>query len=427
MDITVPGSVNLNSRMNQRDVVDTAFLPPWMYHYPKFLRESPLEIDVRNDIKELSSIDSLRPALTTVEKDPTFDTLGVAIPFKPAVIDSGTKKRTSTKDSLGMRPIRINGYYDRSKFWERLVEPRTSNQAKKRLIELSSLDKESVLISWLTAPEEERSHFMEFFRRHEATENFFGERAHWQGNIWETELHLGYYRWPKQDERGTSTTLRGFELIPVAMSFRFVGDLRDRFWTCYFFSSTSNKFKGLADERYPGDKKDEAYSDKLCQRKLLELVYVVNALSEIRQSIGEITTKFEKELDETLNPQNDGFQFAHDHSSRPLKAAMDTLDSVSEKLTSSISIIEQWEKREDTRGIRSRWSLKDQNRYGARIGQLTRECESNVHQLRMQQSRLSEQKRAAEQRYGDLVSLRPATHCSEHLRAPCSPKQVPGA
>lgn len=415
------------SSSNQKDVYDTAFLPDWMYHYPNFIHKRQLSIDVENAIKQLDSYSSLQPAITKWNKSRRFDIEGDRqIPFEPAIFDSGTKRRPSALDTSTERKITRRSYFDREEFWKRLLGPRLPEQAKKRLIELSSLDKQSLLICWLTAAEPERPFFMDFLRRHESSENMFGERASWQGNIWETELHLGFYQvvvQRKSDDDLTifqdvpgqqsqtkvlspSAILQGHEMRPVSLSFRFVGDLRDRFWTCHFLSSVTRGFRGLVDESAKSSESPEKmYAEKQGQRKLLELVYVERALNEVRGSIDKIIATFETELQETLDPHRESFEFIHDHASRPLKA-MNLLSSVSQQLDLSISAIEQWEKREDSRGLRSRWSCKDQERYGEKLRELTQKCKSNVQQLRSQQSRLRDQRRAAEQRHSDLVSYR---------------------
>jgi len=317
---------------------------------------------------------------------------------------------------------------------------RTPEQARRSLVELSSLDKERVLICWLAAPKQERPLLMEFFRRHESSENFFAKRAHWEGNIWETELQLGFYQMVTHEDEdefvplegsqaplsnpkipSLFATLQGHEVRRVAMSFRFVGDLRDRLWTCHFFCSATQGFQGLVDEYWKtAGSKEGIYEEKQCQRKLLELVYVERALSEVRRSIESILAAFEKELDESLDPQSESFEFIHDHSSRPLKATT-LLGDVSQQLESSISAIEQWEKREDLRGLRSRWSLKDQERHGEKLRKLTPRCKFNVQQWRVQQSRLKEQRRAADQRHSDLVSYK---QLQEARRSTCSAADV---
>ena len=420
--IAMPRSVNPFSRSSQGNVVETAFLPEWMYHYPDFIHKDQLSIDVEKEIKQLESIVSLKSATGTWRDSHGFNTEdNWRIRFEPAIADSGTKSRTSDGDISASRQMSIEDYYDRDDFWARMLKPRLPDQAKKRLIELSSLDHESVLICYLTAPKREKPNFIEFFRRHETSENSFGERAHWQGNIWETEFHLAFHQCVTVDQnvasgvsedfRGSNkkgfngtATLQGHEVKPVALSFRFVGDLRDRYWTCHFLSSASHGFKGFVDQHftYP-DSMEKVYGEKLGQRKLLELFFVEQILSEVQQNIDRILSAFRKELDETLDPHSDNSEYVLDYSSRSLNAR-NLLGAVSQQLDSSISAIEQWEKREDNRNFRSRWSPKDKKRYGEKLGESSLRCKSKVQQLRMQQSRLKEQRRAAEQRHNELVS-----------------------
>lgn len=421
----MPRVVNPSSRMNQKNVVDTGFLPDWMYHYPDFIHEKEFEIDVRRKLQQLSSVKSLDPAITRLKDSENFNT-GVywKIPFQPGVVDSGIKKRISPNQILAEREFSMHIYYNRRDFWERLLRPRTAEIAKKRLVELSSQDKESVLICWLTTSEEENPFFLEYFRRHESSESFFGERAHWEGNVWETEFHLGFHELlsaesshESTDEDSQSQSSDGqiysqpvssdrHKIKPVALSFRFVGDLRDRFWTCHFFSSVTDGFSGFIEEHDPSEG-DKLHAEKQGQRKVLELAYVDKAFGEMRRSIDKILAAFEKDLDapEAKDPANESFVFIHDYSSLYLEIG-GKLRNVSQQLDASLSTIEQWEKREETRGLRSRWSHKDEQRHGGKLRDLAIKCKFTVQQLRVQQGRLREQRRIADQRHSNLVSYK---------------------
>lgn len=419
----MPGAVNPSSRMNQANVVDTDFLPDWMYHYPDFIHKKKLEIDVRGKLQQLSSVKSLDPAITRWKASENFNTgESWKIPIDPSVVDSGIKKPISPNQTLAEREISINDYYDRRDFWEELLQPRTLEKAKKRLVELSSQDKESVLICWLTTSEEEKSFFLEYFRRHESSESFFGERAHWQGNVWETEFHLGFHKLLSAESNDESTensqspdghiysqpvSSDRYQIKPVALSFRFVGDLRDQFWTCHFFSSVTDGFNGFIDEYSSKGTRNKLHAEKQGQRKVLEIAYVEKALGEMRRSIDRILAAFEKDLDapEAKDPANESFVFIHDYSSLYLEIG-GKLRNVSQQLDASLSTIEQWEKREETRGLRSRWSHKDEQRYGGKLRDLAIKCKFTVQQLRVQQGRLREQERIADQRHSNLVSYK---------------------
>ena len=422
--------------MNQTNVVDTDFLPDWMYHYPDFIHKKKLEIDVGEKLHQLSSVKSLALTITQWNTSRNFNTGKYwTIPFEPGVVDSGIKKRIGPNQTLAEREISISDYYYRNEFWERLLQPRTPAKAKKRVVELSSQDKESVLICWLSASEEEKPLFLEFFRRHESSESFFGERAHWQGNVWETEFHLGFHELltveiedDSDDDSRSAESLdkdsgrqhshrqtsnqpfapNPHEIKPVALGFRFVGDLRDRFWTCHFFSSVTDGFSGIIHEHYRfGSTRDKLHAERQGQRKVLELTYVEKALGELRRSIDKILAAFEKDLEapESKDPANESFVFIHDYSSLYMEIG-GKLRNVSQQLDASLSTIEQWERREEARGLRSRWSQKDEERHGGKLRDLTMKCKFTVQQLRVQQGRLREQRRIADQRHNNLVSYK---------------------
>ena len=289
-------------------------MPDWMYYYPDFIHKKSLNVDIQAELEILTSFRGLESAIATWKESEGFHIGTVyTIPFKPKVFDSGVKTRSNDKDSSFERHINTGDYYDRDRFWQRLLEARSPEQAKKRLIEISSYDEGSVLACWLSAPNSERPLLMEFFRRHDLSESFFGERGHPLGNIWDTELHLGFYQlldhrysepssWYNAHNSGQvlslSGALHGCKIVPVAMSFRFTGDLRDRFWTCNFLSSVLRGFRSLIDE-HSYESEDKFYSDKQGQRKILEMVYVERALSEMKKSTDDILVAFKTELDRT--------------------------------------------------------------------------------------------------------------------------------
>lgn len=84
-------------------------------------------------------------------------------PFIIDVVDYGTKKRINPSQALPERQTNISNYYDRELFWEELLEPRTPEKAKKRLVELPSQDKLSVLICWLITSKKGKASFFTVF------------------------------------------------------------------------------------------------------------------------------------------------------------------------------------------------------------------------------------------------------------------------
>ena len=243
----MPASIAPQTRMIQKDVHDTGFLPDWMYYYPDFIHKEAWNINIGTRIAGLDSA-NLGSAVKTWQTLERFHALDAwEMPFHPSIIDAGVKKRKDTYDETHERQLTMMEYYDRDDFLAQLVKPRTVEFAKKRVVELSSYDAESMLICWLASSENEQPLFMDFIDRHKSSDSFFGERTSGIGNMWDTELHLGFHQvisksaslprrkssdgeLPNQQLSNLSNTLPGRDIVPVAVSFRFIGDLRDRFW-----------------------------------------------------------------------------------------------------------------------------------------------------------------------------------------------------
>ena len=151
------GVVSTFSRVNQKNVYDTGFLPDWMYHYPTFIHEQPLVISAKQDLKQLSSIEGLKSAVDRYKASQDFkrrDDLRTSYP--PATVDSGVPRRTNPEDAFPERQLSTRKYNDSASFWTQLLKPRTPDKSKKRLIEISSRDKVSALMCWLSSPQQEK-------------------------------------------------------------------------------------------------------------------------------------------------------------------------------------------------------------------------------------------------------------------------------
>lgn len=430
--IVMPQQVGSSLESGRETVIDSVFLPDWMYHYPEYIHEKPLQINVEADLEQVESLPGLTTAVDKWRDQKIFSLLRWdKQPFFPThIADAGAKESVASRahGKSAKRQIAINYQWSAKRTFERLVKPRNFDQAKKRLIEFASHDQENTLICWLTAPEQERPLLLEFIRRHGSSTCLFGERVDWKGNIWETEIHLGFYQ--LVDENGNkrfpphfdypsrlrrvrkmpnlSNTPDPREITLVSTSLRFVGDLRDRSWTCHFLSSIARDdgFTSLADESTErGQRKEEFYSETMGQRKLLELTYVQKILFEMGESSNGILEAFQSELDvpDTRDPQRESYEFVHNYSRLHLKAG-EILRDILTQLDLALQAIEQWERREDTRPVRSRWSRKDEDRYGQNLIALSRRCRTSIQNLRMQKNRLEEQQKSAEQRHNNLVS-----------------------
>ncbi|KAL8907813.1 MAG: hypothetical protein Q9171_005701 [Xanthocarpia ochracea] len=427
--------LSTSSNSASKYIVDTNTLPDWMYLNPH-LHEQPLAIDMETDFEGVGGSDGFRTALDRWRSSKAFSNSYEDVVFGPHVADSGTKRSLWSAGDSVRRRMDIGWYYTAKEFYDYLVGPRRFEDAKKRLVEFTSHKHEAALICWLVAPEQEKPLFQEFLRRHGSSENFFGERVDGEGNIWETELHLGFYqllpverkkRFPPPHldyhSQQLSRKMPGFSLFdqitPTSLSLRFVGDLRDRSWTCHFLSSVARDrgFTGLIDEYYisPIDTYTTFYAEKIGQRKVLELTYVERFLIEMVQSCDDILDRFKTELEipETRDPQSESYEFI-DNLSRLNSKAGDILGDVFKQLELAVTTMESWEKREDSKredskredhkDLRSRWSKKDESRHGQRLRVLGRKCKAGIRLLRSRMDSLGEQGELTRQRHTDLMN-----------------------
>lgn len=143
-----------------------------------------------------------------------------------------------------------------------LGKTRDVQRAKKRLVWLPKADRETTLVCYLASPPGERDEISAFFDRHASYDKYFSDGTAASLNEWETELHLSFYRLAgltalsdfegeagipnfsyivarpqgTQETRGyreeSSGTVMG--LTRATMSFWFIGDFFDRYWTCHF-------------------------------------------------------------------------------------------------------------------------------------------------------------------------------------------------
>ncbi|KAL9046892.1 MAG: hypothetical protein Q9214_000396 [Letrouitia sp. 1 TL-2023] len=391
----------------------------------------------------------LEPALEQLKGKTDLDDVSYRdLPFRPVVVDSGVKRSSEPHSSHTRRRGARKRHFSPKDLWTHLTQPRLIQVAKKRRIEISSQDRISALLCLLVSPQEERLDFSEFLGRHESSDSFFGECVDWKMNIWQTELHLAFYRLIDAEGKDRTTligsnfggalrtrnipsllgALHARKIAPVVSSFRFVGDLRDRIWTCTFISSatSSDGFEGFShagEWRHDWETISAEEQAQWRQRRLLELSYVEKKLIDMSLSIGSILDVFQRELDvpESRNPQSESFEFIYNYSTLYLKSG-EILRDVWQRVESSVQTVELWERREEIRGLRSRWSSKDEERYGKGVKDLTQKCKARLQEIRVQHKRLDEQRTFADQRHSNLVSYmqlreaRSSTRSAEDVR-----------
>ncbi|KAL8989513.1 MAG: hypothetical protein Q9177_001614 [Variospora cf. flavescens] len=428
----MPQKVGTSQRFSKARILDAEFLPNWIYHFPDYIRHQALNLKIEKGIVHINNISgALNRAAIKWTKFNRFDgdsnDFERRFRFRPHVADAG-RKNTVQSYRTG-RYVAVDPFISATRLYNRLLKPRTFEQGKKRLIELPSHNLDTALICWLTVPPEEKPFFEDSVNRHSISECFFGERVDWRGNVWESEFHLGFFQMlPDQVGDGfpshvdDSPELRRTQEIPslqgtsgnrklglVAASLRFVGDLRDRLWTCHFYSSISRErgYTGILDRFWysEGANKEELYSDTIGQRRILELSYIRGILKEMEESSEGIIEVIQDILgvSEAQDVQNQSYEFIRDYSQAYLTTG-EILRNVLRQFNTALGVIGDWEGREESRGIQSRWSDKDEKRYGEKLKDLSRRCKVSVQHLRTQKIRFEEQLLRAEQRHNNLLT-----------------------
>ena len=442
------------SRINTSNIVDDAtFLPDWMYHYPDFIHKETLDINMDSELSVLEPSEVLQPAVARWKKARGVrDEEVYGRGNQPQIVDLGIKRPGGlTTDDAPMsvdRKVNVERLHTSNDALEYFAKPRTPELGKKRLIELPYCSADSALACWLSASRLEKPFLLEFFRRHTVAHNYFGERAHQLGNIWETEFHLAFYQFVdsrdvyQKDSRQLQGRPRLRELptlsatdprrrfTAAAIGFRFVGDLRDRFWTCHFVARNyrGDGFTNVVDDKrsnwgYRYTQEERFLNEKLHQRRVLEATYIDRATWEMKVSVGDILDFMNKELrtHDTRDPQNESFELIYNRSRLYFRAA-ELLRDMSQRQEIAINTITEWENREETWGVRSRWSRKDEERFGEKIRELNRQIRINVQQLKAQRNRVQDQLRFAEHRHTDLIGYmqlreaRTSTRSAEDVR-----------
>ncbi|KAM0254885.1 hypothetical protein ACHAQJ_006322 [Trichoderma viride] len=298
---------------------------------------------------------------------------------------------------------------------------RTPTRAKKRFFHFSSLTLTTALTCYIASSEKEA--ISGFFDRHASYDRYFFEETTAALNKWVTELHLPFYRVTKKEIYSTAYTniaqglaFPGGEskedskwVSRTTMSFRFDGDLFDRFWTCYFIEY--NQWKMRKETRIGSDIIEIArktingasQKDSWRQRKILELVLLDmmldqmleaanDILEEVRRRIEEhlklVSEKrpdIDKDISAFLNRFNlidklDNKTFLHlSHLWHELQRI---LQVVKDELNENLKTIKLWTDRGKEKGRdKPRWTPNDERKYRRAITKLQTSNGNKVHKL----------------------------------------------
>lgn len=247
-------------------------------------------------------------------------------------------------------------------------------KSKRRLLYFAHATEEAASICYATTEESDQCNMLDFFERHSQYAKLSIDKCSMLDNSWETEFHLSYYQLLGRSEKPwlgippfESEPFpggRGKQIARVSTSFRFKGDLFDRFWTCHWLEYVHAGSNSIYERPHIrlSSKKDR-------QRKVLEQVFVAEILTSLTDSIGDILKEIEHCLGidsgsfSTSIPSNAAYSFwsALWQEFEPL------LRKLEEDLAMTQGTFKQWVEREERRVDRPRWTRGDERKYGASI------------------------------------------------------------
>lgn len=208
-------------------------------------------------------------------------------------------------------------------------------------------------------------------------------------NLWETEFHMSFYQLLEKSQKLWSGIppfesksfpgAQGKDLARASISFRFKGDIFDRFWTCHWLEYIH--VGSVPIDQRPHiilrEKKDH-------QRKVLEQLFIADILTSLTNSTREILKEINRCLNiksgsfSISNPGKDEYSYWRDlwQDFEPL------LWTLEEDLANAHTTFKEWEEREKERGLgKPRWTQGDERKFGASIRAIRRENKNRMKKL----------------------------------------------
>ena len=247
--------------------------------------------------------------------------------------------------------------------------------------------------------------------------------------MWSTELHLGFlqlvkiggppppeesdfdrYAGVKDDDvlngrqRKFPYSIKGaqFDIFKASLSYRFSGDMGDKFWSGYLMIYLPGASKilppGGSDAAWDEVEKWFESATKNDQRKILEPYLVEKMTSELFQSTHGILKPIEDWLDPEMDVSKDqtvtkdltsskvddkDFDVQYNRSAMCLE--LEATLRVLQRLTkSNVTVLDQWSKRESTRHYKPRWSEKDEMKFRKLVDHQKRRAERSISAVKEQ-------------------------------------------
>lgn len=308
-----------------------------------------------------------------------------------AVLDREKKKNLGRGHKYDEDMEEREVLHDHCEMLEYLGRPRSVRNAKKRLIGLRAADLKMAFVNWFVSPERERQPISKFLDRHARCDKGVWYRTSLVFNEWQTELHLSFYllvEGPVEGGIDLLSTSNRQSLIPfpgkgkqdirrASMSFRFDGDFFDRYWTCHVVQSIPVSNNTTNEDVLLGLEEADLIKQRW-QRKVLELYFLNRILDNIVRASKCFPSQVRKELPiqgyENKSLAMENLLEIEETDSTSMKKWQEferILQLVEEDLSSVLSTVQKWNRRESERGNeRPRWTQSDENKYRTIINKL---------------------------------------------------------
>ncbi|CAZ82307.1 unnamed protein product [Tuber melanosporum] len=236
-------------------------------------------------------------------------------------------------------------------------------------------------------------------------------------NLWITEFNINFITAPSRADAESPPLPNYFPrrrakflsmnnvapariMAEAAMGFRIIGDLHDRYWTCYVFYDFGNpelKSDARTQVRQGG------YGNSPSQRKCLEGFLVCQALDLVLSETKTILDTITKSMGEDKKSQalfnlllteddlrGENYFKTMNKNSVFYPWLLEVCGALQDKCSKSRRVAEQWLSAEKTREYQPRWSEKDQKIFGEEVAQNRADVEARCAMLEKMENNLKE-------------------------------------
>ncbi|OAP60362.1 hypothetical protein AYL99_05364 [Fonsecaea erecta] len=404
------GKMPIISQAGEKRIVEYPELE-WLYHEMPCFRERD-KVDIRG--QESSPSDralpkTLRTELEKLRKltvqnegeveQPTVDDL------KALAID--VRRNTNMRAVPNMKQLwKESLLKDSSELDNFLRDTRTRDEAKKRLIMLYSPTNYSVLVVYARCPPSEQSSIARFIKRHAKFSNMASKATSRLANLWTTELHISFFKIFSREitldnqeaefvNLSSNYRLDGPSkshfLCRATRSFRTVGDMYDRSWTCWVLSAVPEEKTDSDEEVSPWEYSsddDSAGGKKLPWNKWMSIandefhhqrtVLEIRLFEKIAKEALASTKAVLHTVDEYLNHQvirfppgasNSSFIFGSKRNLEMYAQIIALLKGFQNNSEAINKAAKDWNEGGPQASEKPRWSKSDEAKYGTKLSQ----------------------------------------------------------